>query len=112
MSLKSAGHGSLFQARLLLRPWQLLRGRSVQPFLSAFPESDAALLCHRTKPRQTPPMLRRAAAVAGSAGRRAGNRRKISAGFVPFHKLCPKATGSAMVTPAFGWRLSAAFDLS
>jgi len=54
-------------------------------------------------------------ALAGSASREVGSCVKISAHFicpVSFNKLHHRAMGSAILIPAFGWTLSAAFDLS
>lgn len=48
-------------------------GKSAQPFLSEFPEPDAALLCHGTEPRQTPPKLKRSA-MSGESGAAARGR--------------------------------------
>lgn len=53
--------------------------------------------------------------TAGSASRKAGSCIKISAHFVhpvSLNKLHHRATGSALLIPAIGWSLSAAFDLS
>lgn len=53
--------------------------------------------------------------TAGSASRKAGSCIKISAHFgrpVSFNKLHHRAMGSAILIPAFGWSLSAAFHLS
>lgn len=92
-----------FLSRFLLGP--------AQPFLSEFPEPAAALLCHRIHPRRTPGKLRRAAVSGESCccSRKTGTHMEMSS---YCNKLHYRAMGSAILIPAFGWGLSAAFELS